>query len=76
MRGLVAEAQDWAWSSARWYLERNPGIVTVSPLPGLSIILEPAIVRDQRACSGADREKLAAEARRESLATYLPQRAL
>ena len=42
-RGLVARAEEWAWSSARWYSDRQPGIVTVSPLPGGSAILESAI---------------------------------
>ena len=62
-RRLVANAPDWAWSSARWYLERTPSVVTISPLPGRSIIMERAIVRDLQARSGTNQLTPAAGAR-------------
>ena len=30
---LVANAADWSWSSARWYLERVAGPLAIDPLP-------------------------------------------
>lgn len=31
-RGLVQQATDWPWSSARWYAFREPGAVKVDPI--------------------------------------------
>jgi len=32
-KGLVACAEDWLWSSARWYLERETGRLAIDPMP-------------------------------------------
>ena len=45
-RGLVTRPRDWAWSSARWYLEDRTSVVPVDPLPEWLEWMRPRIVDD------------------------------